>query len=102
MGVIKVICFSNNFNSSHSSYVLVTDVSDHYPILISIDRQESKKVDDFFCKRSFSKKNLNLFTQKCNEVDWQRIININDTQKAYSALYTNTKKVKYITQSTPG
>ena len=51
-------CFTNNFKNSHSSHVLVTDISDHYPgpVLICIDRNEANTVHQEIYRRSFSKK----------------------------------------------
>ena len=82
-------CFTNNFKNSHSSHVLVTDMSDHYPVLICIDRNEAKTVHQEIYRRSFSKKNLNTFRSKCEQINWENILHINDTQEAFSTLHTN-------------
>ena len=80
--------FSNNFSYTHSSFVLVSDISDHYPILISLDRKEVKKVKENFVRRSFSTKNLNQFINNCQQVDWKSILQINDAQQAVTTIHS--------------
>ena len=82
-------CFSNNFLTSHSSYVLVTDISDHFPVLICIARKEAKSVGQEILHRSFSNRNLTKFKNNCEQIDWKKIIHMNDTQEAYTALHSN-------------
>ena len=61
---------------------------DHYPILISLDRKEVKKVNETFLGDRFLKGIYNQFINNCQQVDWKSILQINDAQQAFTTLHS--------------
>ena len=64
--------------------ILVTDISDHFPI-IHINYNFTDTVQDvFILKRLCSIPNKNAFLDDLNKVDWNAIYRTRDTQEAFS------------------
>ena len=81
--------FTNNHsdlvNSCHG--ILITDISDHFPIF-HINKSISNVDQDFdIVKRSFSDQNKQAFKEELASIDWTPIYNIQDAQGAFSIFH---------------
>jgi len=88
----NIFCSVKVLESSTFGGVLVTDVSDHYPIFhinysngIPV-QQDPKKV------RNFCQKNIDSFVSKCRQIDWTSVTNTNDPEVSFSTLYSQLLK----------
>ena len=85
--------FTSNYTAT-SLYqgILVTDISDHYPIFhIAQFDTSSKMADEYFYKRNMSQKNFEIFYNSMSELDWSEVTNINDCQSSFSLFYDKMK-----------
>ena len=75
--------FDNDFESA----IIKTDVSDHFPIIITTKLKTTSSpknhVDQFIYKRDFNENSLNLFKQKLFETSWDSLKNIADANESY-------------------
>ena len=81
--------FTNNLIYISSSFqgLLVTDITDHYPVF-HIDRQTyMKEAEVFVYKRLFSSKHKNDFYHALSVTDWNEIYRASDTQCAYDLFH---------------
>ena len=78
--------FTNNFSNAHDSYMIICDISDHFPLITSIETHTSIKINDYYISRCLSKRNFNKFAGQCSTENWNVVLNYNDTQLAYSAM----------------
>ena len=81
--------FTNNLIDISSSLqgLLVTDITDHYPVF-HIDRQTCvKEAEVFVYKRLFSSKHKNDFYHALSVTDWNEIYRASDTQCAYDLFH---------------
>ena len=67
--------------------VLVTDISDHFPIFCRF-KSLIKNCPQVIRKRhALSERNISRFKEYLNDVDWSEIINCNDCQLAYTRFH---------------
>ena len=81
---------TNNFdiNSKHVQGILCTSISDHYAIFHIAGNAGITSADDIpVLKRNFTQNNMTRFTNEMENVDWEFIKNIDDTQTAYSVFH---------------
>ena len=81
---------TNNFdiNSKHVQGILCTSISDHYAIFHIAGNAGITSVDDIpVVKRNFTQNNMTRFTNEMENVDWEFIKNIDDTQTANSMFH---------------
>ena len=81
---------TNNFdiNSKHVQGILCTSISDHYAIFHIAGNAGITSTDDIsVLKRNFTQNNMTRFSNKMENVDWEFIKNIDDTQTAYSMFH---------------
>ena len=81
--------FTNNHEALVKSYqgILVTDLSDHFPVFHINQTLISVEQDVFIVKRSFTAKNKHAFLEDLGAVDWQPIFNSSGTQAAFSQFH---------------
>ena len=81
--------FTNNHEALIKSYqgILVTDLSDHFPVFHINQTLISVEQDVFIVKRSFTAKNKHAFLEDPGAVDWQPIYNSSGTQAAFSQFH---------------
>ena len=77
--------FTNHIeNLDHSTQgLLVTDVSDHYPIFHINNRSYIGESDIYVIKRIFSERNKQAFKIALNELDWNEIYGAFETNNAF-------------------
>ena len=82
--------FTNNHDNLNCSLsgILVTDVSDHFPIF-HINRSFTvEETESFIVTRVFNEKNKQKFREAISAVDWTEICNIPDTQNSFSHFHS--------------
>ena len=74
--------FTNNHEALIKSHqgILVTDLSDHFPVFHINQTLISVEQDVFIVKRSFTAKNKHAFLEDLRAVDWHPIYNWSETQ----------------------
>ena len=70
-----------------SQGILVTDISDHFPIFHISKCFNDTEEKMFVTKRSFSDKNKEKFASELAEIDWEGLLDIQDTQIAFSRFH---------------
>ena len=81
---------TNNFdiNSKHVQGILCTSISDLYAIFHIAGNAGITSADDIpVLKRNFTQNNMTRFTNEMENVDWEFIKHIDDTQRAYSMFH---------------
>ena len=84
--------FMNNLKSSHSSYVLFDDTTDHFPLITVIPEANQDRANIEKVYRPLSPRNMEMFLDYCQKEDWGEILNIN-CAKTYSMLQTKMNKI---------
>jgi hypothetical protein len=82
--------FTNIHNPrSITSSIIPIDVSDHFPILLTIDNsvKPANPIPPTPLKRDLSKKNIIKFNQIISNYDWTNVTNLTDTQQSYSKFH---------------
>ena len=81
--------FTNYLENCNESFqgLLVTDVTDHYPVFHINCQITSQESDVFIIKRSYSVKNKNAFLDAIRETDWNEIYNNSGTQKCFDLFH---------------
>ena len=81
--------FTNNLQDISTSFqgILVTDISDHFPIFHI--RQQPLKIDKevFMYRRTFSERNKQSFLNALGEIDFGEIYTAGNTQSAFTIFY---------------
>ena len=81
--------FTNNHEALIKSHqgILVTDLSDHFPVFHINQTLISVEQDVFIVKRSFTAKNKHAFLEDPRAVDWHPIYDWSGTQSAFSQFH---------------
>ena len=82
--------FTNNHDDVNNSLngLLVTDISDHFPIF-HVNRSLSvEEIDSSFVTRVFNERNKQAYLEAISETDWSEICNVHDTQKSFDLFHT--------------
>ena len=99
--------FSNAISGKYFNGILVTDITDHFPIFVVNCDSNIQQKPDFKKSRILSENNIKLFANKIENVDWSFVNNSNDGPEAfkhfyekYSTIYENcfpekVRKVNY-------
>ena len=93
--------FTNNHNATLDAFqgILVTDISDHFPIFHIGTTNKKEPIDRFIVKRTFNEKNKNSFIENIGKVDWNNLISSGHAQIAFSEFHK--KFVKIFDESFP-
>lgn len=79
---------TNFHNARFESYVILTDVSDHFPVVLSIDLNIKKKEqpNKYFKKRIkvLSNKNLTKLVESLRNKSWDTVYSCNNSEEAYN------------------
>ena len=74
--------WSNSYSTSINSGIILHPISDHMPVIMSINTNKSNKTVTVY-KRSFNDKNINKFNQEIEKIDKSPIINENKANVSY-------------------
>ena len=84
--LIDHIISNSNSNFSETS-IIVSQLSDHFPLLFLIDFQnKSDKPKNINC-RSFSDTNIRNFNDSLSTQSWERVLNLNDPQLSFTNFF---------------
>ena len=86
----------NNFGPSISCYqgILITDISDHYPVFhISQYTNFKKDENKFILKRKMCPSNYAKFKDTISITDWSSVLNENDSELSFTKLYDMIKEI---------
>ena len=76
--------FVKNVHQNFQSGIVLSDISDHFPIYLNIQQQNKKTYTTNTFKRDFSNKNKINFKNDVGTIDWASLYNIKETQLAYT------------------
>ena len=68
--------WTNSYSPSINFGIILNPISDHVPVIMSINTNRSNKTVTVY-KRSFNDKNINKFNQEFKKIDINPIINEN-------------------------
>ncbi len=71
------------------SAILITDVSDHFPILHFFQEKQKNNDPKTYESQNFSDQNLLLFREALNSINWAPLYYTNDAQLAYDLFEEN-------------
>ncbi len=80
-------CITNSDQKDHFSRIITNRISDHFPILFRINKNERIKDPKMVQFRDFSSTNINNFKQYLGAFDWNIVYNIDDTQNACNKFF---------------
>ena len=67
--------------------VLLTDISDHFPIVSITKAETNQRVEEYISKRLYNQETIKNFKDKLNEVDWDDVLNLQDCQSSFSLFH---------------
>ena len=87
--------YTNNLKDVSLSYqgLLVTDISDHFPIFHIHQRPNKIEKDVTSLRRSFSNRNKQNFLKALNENNWNEIYMASGTQSAFTSFHAHLTKL---------
>ena len=78
--------FTNNLKHRHKNLIIISDISDHFPLLTISSEILDKRANPLEIRRIFNTKNLSTFCNLCPSDTIAEILRIDNPQQAYSAL----------------
>ena len=75
--------FTNNIGSDNMNDILVTNISDHFPIYTITKHVTQKNKPQTKVLRVFSETNIRKFKEKLQNTDWARVLTTRDPQCGY-------------------
>ena len=75
---------TNAIQSDLNSSILISYMSDHFPVIHTIKSIVPDPTPKFIEARNFSKRNLTIFNDTLLRFDWSNVLNSNDTQISYN------------------
>jgi exonuclease III len=85
--------FCNEYPKSSFQGVCFTDISDHFPIFyIDTHSAVDDKSTQIKPQRNYTKHNIELFSNKLQSLNWNEVLNCNDSQKAYTLFHEKFRK----------
>ena len=81
--------FTNNLENLNNSLngVLITDISDHFPIFHINRICHVKELDVFMYKRIYNMNNKQAFMQELQEIDWCELCSASGTQESFDLFH---------------
>jgi len=76
--------YTNSGSNNIKVGILITDISDHFPIFLSSELNEPVRQADKISYRQGNTTNIRKFTQSLSEIVWSDVLNETDTEKAYN------------------
>ena len=92
--LIDNILTNNVENINHSDQgIVVTDVTDHYPVFHIHRIPKDKETEVYSIKRIYSMKNKQAFLESIAETDWSEIYSVTSTDTAFNAFHDKLMKL---------
>ena len=80
--------FTNYSQTNSKSHIIVTDISDHFPVLLMNEITVPQRKDTIEKIRLFTHLNIVNFNKDIRNSDWDVVLNIMETQKAYTKFHS--------------
>jgi exonuclease III len=80
---------TNSCQPQFNCSVLLNRISDHFPIVCTIETSKVKPKSPSVTHRNFSKVNVDIFKANLNNVSWNPLFEMTDTQAAYSSFHND-------------
>ena len=92
--LIDNIFVSNKLQHCINGGVIVTDLSDHFPCILTVtDFNQSNTNKKRIIKRKLNKKNLDKIKNDIGKIDWEIELNNLDTNKSFEILHNKLKEI---------
>jgi hypothetical protein len=91
--IIDNIFTNHTLDNNNLNGIILSDLSDHFPIFTIFFKPPNVQQDTFTRKRSFSDRNKISFKHKINAMNWNPIKLEPDPQKAYSLFQEKLKPI---------
>ena len=88
--------FSNNYINNLSMYqgVMVTDITDHYPIFhITHSLENLTAPEEYYMTRKMNVNNYDKLKKAVSQFDWSNVMNDNSCKNAFTLFYDNVKSM---------
>ena len=79
--------YTNDTQTQFESTVIVSDISDHFPICHFTHNKEKQANPAFVRTQNFNAEKVGAFKEQLSRVDWNSVLNQADTQSAYDNFY---------------
>ena len=79
--------YTNSNKTNFDSSIILSDISDHFPILTILDGKRMNKKSSFVYIRSFNDENLDAFKNELQNINWDQLYAENDVQRAYEIFH---------------
>ena len=73
--------------------ILITDISDHFPIFHINFKCSSMNRDTYITKRKYTSENKQSFLNELNEMDWQDVFRLDSTNDSFNSFHSILKKL---------
>jgi exonuclease III len=82
--------YTNNVHLNDiSSFIIISHLSDHFPIITKLNEKRIFSHPKFIERRNFSQNNVNNFTNLLLAQNWNHVLECDETQNAYN-LFSDT------------
>ena len=79
--------YTNDIKTKFESSVIVSDISDHFPICHIIHNKEKESNPNFVRTQNFNTEKIAAFKEQLSRVEWNIVLKQDDTQSAYDNFY---------------
>ena len=79
--------YTNDIKNKFESSVIISDISDHFPICHIIHNKEKVSNPTFVKTQNFNAEKVAAFKEQLSRVDWNSVLTQEDTQLAYDSFY---------------
>jgi hypothetical protein len=85
--LIDNIYTNSQLSDNYKSGIILSDLSDHYPIFFLHLTETITHHDTYITYRANTMKNKETFSSQLDNIDWQPILSNNDTQISYNSFH---------------
>ena len=82
---------TNNFENIEKSGVIISDISDHFPVFIELTTHKVKQKTKIEVSRNFSRHSLERFRDNLSHIEWNDVNESNDVDIAYRHFWSSFK-----------
>ena len=92
--LIDNIFVSNRLQHSINSAVIITDISDHFPCILTVNNfNQSKDRKTKITKRKLNKENMDKIKNDIGNIDWETEIKNQDINKAFEIFHNKLQEI---------
>ena len=75
--------YTNSVKDNFDTSIILSDISDHFPILTILPDKKKSSKQPFIEIRNFNEENMQAFREEFLQIDWNQLYEENDAQAAY-------------------